>query len=52
MKCSLSILPETFDIDEGEDLRHLLPLANQSKDLTATRAALCTHGLLSQSGVA
>ena len=48
----VGISPETFDIDEGDDLRWLLPLADEANDLKATRAVLDRYGLLSRTEVA
>lgn len=44
---SVGLVEATFDIDEVDDLRHLLPLAAARADLAATRAALRAIGLLS-----
>ena len=47
---SVGILQETFDIDEGDDLRWLMPLAERAHDLKETRRALDKFGLLTKSG--
>ncbi|MBI4507600.1 MAG: TIGR04282 family arsenosugar biosynthesis glycosyltransferase [Chloroflexi bacterium] len=43
---SVGLVEPTFDVDEVDDLRHLLPLAAARADLAATRAALRALGLL------
>lgn len=43
-RLSVGLLEATFDIDEAEDLRHLVGLASEREDLAATRAALESLG--------
>ncbi len=43
---SVGLLEATFDIDVAEDIRHLRPLALERPDLSATREALESLGLL------
>ena len=45
---SVGLLEATFDVDVVEDLQHLRPLALERPDLTATRDALASLGLLEQ----
>ncbi len=45
---SVGLLDPTFDVDEAEDLQHLRPLALERPDLSATRDALESLGLLEQ----
>ncbi len=45
---SVGLLETTFDIDVAEDLQHLRPLALTRTDLTATREALESLGLMEQ----
>jgi rSAM/selenodomain-associated transferase 1 len=43
---SVGLLEATFDVDVAEDIRHLRPLALERPDLSATRDALESLGLL------
>ncbi len=43
---SVGLLETTFDVDVAEDIRHLRPLALERPDLSATRDALESLGLL------
>ncbi len=43
---SVGLLEATFDVDEAEDLRHLIGPAAERPDLAATRAALEDLGLI------
>jgi rSAM/selenodomain-associated transferase 1 len=45
---SVGLLEATFDVDVEEDIRHLLPLALERPDLSATRDALESLGLMEQ----
>jgi hypothetical protein len=45
---SVGLLEATFDVDVAEDIRHLRPLALERPDLSATRDALESLGLLDQ----
>ena len=45
---SVGLLEATFDVDVAEDIRHLRPLALERPDLSATRDALESLGLLYQ----
>lgn len=45
---SVGLLEATFDVDVAEDIRHLRPLALERPDLSATRDALESLGLLEQ----
>jgi uncharacterized protein len=45
---SVGLLEATFDVDVAEDIRHLRPLALERPDLSATRHALESLGLLYQ----
>ncbi len=45
---SVGLLEATFDVDVVEDLRHLRPLVLERPDLSATREALRSLGLLEQ----
>lgn len=45
---SVGLLGATFDVDVAEDIRHLRPLALDRPDLSATRDALESLGLLNQ----
>jgi uncharacterized protein len=44
----VELLDATFDVDVAEDIRHLRPLALKRPDLSATRDALESLGLLHQ----
>ncbi len=45
---TVGLLEATFDVDVAEDIRHLRPLALERPDLSATRDALESLGLLDQ----
>lgn len=45
---SVGLLEATFDVDLAEDIRHLRPLALERPDLSATRDALESLGLMEQ----
>ncbi len=45
---TVGLLEATFDVDVAEDIRHLRPLALERPDLSATRDALESLGLLYQ----
>jgi rSAM/selenodomain-associated transferase 1 len=48
--CSVGLVETLFDVDQADELGHLLALLPRRDDLSATRAALERHGLRPEQG--